>query len=67
MYEIRECDTGRLVVTTEQAADLRRIQVPSMRKDIQRRKRRGLVTDLPALDARTPLYYPEQLGLEEPR
>jgi hypothetical protein len=54
---------GREVVTTERAAGLRGITVASMRKDILRRKRRGLITELPKLDDRTPVYYPEDLGL----
>lgn len=64
MYEITEIATGRLVVTTEQAASARGITVASMRKDILRRKKAGKVTDLPMIDGRTPVYYPEDLGIE---
>jgi hypothetical protein len=66
VYEITEMSTGRQVVTTEQAARARGITVGSMRKDINRRYERGAVTKLEPLDARTPLYYPEELGAGEP-
>lgn len=62
-YTITENATGRQVLTTEQAAAQRGITVPSMRKDIARRIARGAVTALPPLDRRTPVYYPEDLGL----
>lgn len=65
MYQIIEEATGRRVVTTEQAATARGITVPSMRKDIKRRIARGVVTTIDPLDGRTPVYYPEDLGLEE--
>jgi hypothetical protein len=53
------------VVTTEQAAARRGIKEPSMRKDIKRRKEHGQVTELEPLNARTPVYFPADLGLEE--
>lgn len=55
---------GRRVVTTKEAAALRNITVASMRKDILRRKKAGRVAELPTIDDRTPVYYPEDLGLE---
>lgn len=64
-YLITEVETGREVLTTEQAAAVRGIHVPSMRKDIKRRIARGVVTPLPPLNGRTPVYYPADLGIEE--
>lgn len=56
---------GRRVVTTKEAAALRGITEASMRKDILRRKRAGKVAELPTIDDRTPVYYPEDLGIKE--
>jgi len=63
-YRITELATGREVVTTEQAAERRGITVASMRKDAKRRRDRDQLTELEPLNARTPVYYPEDLGLE---
>lgn len=51
------------MVTTEQAAERRGITVASMTKDITRRKRKNLITELPKLNGKAPVYYPEELGL----
>lgn len=64
-YRITEVATGREVVTIEQAAAQRGITVNSMQKDITRRKRRGLITELPRLNGKAPVYYPEEVRLEE--
>jgi len=58
---------GRRVYTTKEAAALRGITEASMRKDILRRKKAGKITELPTIDDRTPVYYPEDLGLETSR
>lgn len=63
-YQIIEVATGRVVITTEQAAARRGITIPSMRKNIARRLQRGQLVALPPLNGRTPVYYPEDLGLE---
>lgn len=62
---IQHFHEGRRVVTTKEAAALRGITEASMRKDILRRKAAGTVTELPAIDGRTPVYYPEDLGIQE--
>jgi hypothetical protein len=62
-YRIVELSTRREVVTTEQAAQRCGITVASMRKDITRRKRAGLITELEPLNGKAPVYYPEELGL----
>lgn len=52
---------GRVVVTTRQAARARHIEEGSMRSLIRHRRAAGRLTELPMLDARTPVYYPEEL------
>lgn len=63
-YRIVEVSTGREVVTTEQAAERRGITVASMTKDITRRKRKNLITELAPLNGKCPVYLPEELRLD---
>lgn len=55
--------TGREVVTVEQAAPRLYVTVATLRKDITRRKRKNLITELEPLNGKAPVYYPEELGL----
>ncbi len=59
MIEIRY--NGRLVVTTGQAAEGLGIKPGSLRARINRHG----ITPATHLDPRTPLYYPEDLGIQE--
>ena len=60
MTEIEIRYRGRLVVTTSQAASALGIKPGSLRARITRHG----ITPAVHLDPRTPLYYPEDLGLE---
>lgn len=71
MIEIRY--NGRLVVTTGQAAEALRITPGGLRARLARWRKEAAESEDPAvkpiepatyLDPRTPLYYPEDLGIE---
>lgn len=62
-YRITEVSTGREVVTVEEAARRLWVSPATLRKDITRRRQKGLITELEPLNGKAPVYYPEELGL----
>jgi hypothetical protein len=58
---------GRRVVTGKEAAALKGVNEDAMRQTIKRLKDAGRLSMIPEedwIDGRTPVYYPEDLGLE---
>jgi hypothetical protein len=59
-------EDGRRVYTAIEAAAIRGIQPGSMRMEISRKRKKNRIQEIDdKIDNRTPVYYPEDLGITE--